>query len=168
MVPSKCPEMYIHTNLCGKLSIETYIISHLQMFVSFRISCPLKSEMATLNHFSEIAASLLGFFEKEFLCDTILITRSKQLKAHSILLAAVSPVFRTAFEENSCPGLQYIDLSSFETETVEIALNFIYTGKLLLPVQYAHVGKLPQLFATLKDLGLEAQRLHGCEIRFLR
>lgn len=122
--------------------------------------------MATQSHFQELAASFQQFLENGFLCDTILITKNKELRAHSILLAAVSPVFRAAFEESLQPGLQYVELTNFDTETVEVALNFIYTGKLILSSRYTQVDHLLKLFGRLRDLGLEASRLNGCEIRF--
>ena len=54
-----------------------------------------------------------------------------------------------------------------ESEVVEIALNFIYTGRLVLPRSYSReVTDLTQLFVALNELGLQPQQLNGCMITF--
>lgn len=117
-------------------------------------------------HFMEIANELYKYRGDDFLCDTVLIASDRVLKAHSVLLAAVSPVFKSAFESNGGPGMYHINLPDFNSTTLEIALNFIYTGKLLLPSKYTEPGELSKLFASLQDLGLELKTLNGCEMRF--
>jgi len=112
--------------------------------------------------------TLSGYRQDGFLCDTILELNDKALKAHSILLSAVSPVFRAAFEANSKPGIHYIKLPGVDSRVVEIALNFIYTGKLILPCRYKEVSELTKLASQLNHLGIAPERLNGCKITFLR
>src|SRR6266536_2611623 len=97
-------------------------------------------------HINEIAATLLQYRHDEFLCDTILNANGHELKAHSIILAAVSPVFKSAFKANGKLGMHYINLPDLDQTVVEIALHFMYTGNLLLPSNYTCSDKLPKLF----------------------
>ena len=126
--------------------------------------------MVSNGHFDEIATVLLKFLKRDFLCDTVLVTKDRHLRAHGVILAAVSPVFRAAYE--SCRlrrgGDSFVQLRNFDSETVEIALNYIYTGKLILPSIYTQVGRFDQLLVKLKKLGLDAQKLNGCEKEFRR
>lgn len=122
--------------------------------------------MVTQSHFSEIFAELFKFREDGFMCDTVIIARDKKLDAHGLLLAAASPVFRSAFQMDDRPGQHFVNLSHVDSAIMEIALHFIYTGKLLLPHIYAQTNELPKLFASLHRLGLEPQKLNGCEMRF--
>ena len=54
--------------------------------------------MSLQDYFRDLVLTLQKFRETDFLCDTVLITADKcQLKAHSVVLAAASSVFLTAF-----------------------------------------------------------------------
>lgn len=63
--------------------------------------------MSSTAHILETAETLLRYREEEFLCDTSIITSDRLIKAHSVLLAAVSPVFRGAFESNASSSGMY-------------------------------------------------------------
>ena len=118
------------------------------------------------DYFKDISATLFKFKEMDFLCDTVLITDDKVLKAHGVLLAAASTAFRVAYESDNNPGLHCIKLPGYSSATIEIALHFMYTGKLLLPPIYAKVNELSKLLTSLNELGLDLQQLNGCEITF--
>src|SRR6218665_1435097 len=124
--------------------------------------------MASHSHMTELGETLCQFRQEDFLCDTLLCASDKELKAHSVLLAAVSPVFRSAFELSGSAGMYQINLPEIDSTVLEIALHFIYTGTLLLPSSYALPGELPKLFAMMQQLGLEPQRFDGCEMKFKR
>src|SRR4051812_10103086 len=118
----------------------------------------------TVNHFINMSKVLLTFQEMGFLCDTILKARDKELKAHSVILSAVSPFFSSAVETaDRTNKMYYIDVSVFDSTTINIALHFIYTGNLLLPSSLIRMDNLPDLFATLNRLGLGMSQLNGCE-----
>jgi hypothetical protein len=124
--------------------------------------------MLSTQHVLATAETLLQYREEEFLCDTVLVAKDRQLKAHSILLAAVSPVFRSAFCSGAFPGRMFqVDLPDVDSSILETALDFIYTGNLVLPsVHYASTDNLSTLFSTLQDLGLDLEKLNGCEMKF--
>ena len=124
--------------------------------------------MEAQNHFSEIFSVLLTFREEGLLCDTVIVTRNKELLAHGVLLAAASPVFRSAFQDSENTGQHYINLPDVDSVIIEIALHFIYTGKLLLPDVYTQTNELPKLFAALHLLGLDPQKLNDCERTYKR
>jgi len=129
---------------------------------------PTPPIMVSVEHFMEVAVTLTGYRAEGFLCDTILELNDKALMAHSILLSAVSPVFRAAFVAISKPGIHRIKLPDVDSEIMEIALTFIYTGKLVLPRRYKDPSELPKLVSQLKRLGVAPERLNGCEMTFMR
>jgi len=64
------------------------------------------------------------------LCDTVLVTADRQLRAHSIVLAAASPVFRAAFQScaaDSCLNYR-LQLDGLDGQLMETILNCIYSG----------------------------------------
>ena len=56
---------------------------------------------------------LLEFQEKGFLCDSILMSKSKTFQAHSLLLATVSPFFLEVFETDSESRLEVYTTSDY-------------------------------------------------------
>ena len=127
-------------------------------------------KMFSLSHVLQTAETLLSYRNEEFLCDTILVAKDCQLKAHSIVLAAVSPIFKTAFCTGSFSGGTFqVDLPDIGSEVLQTALDFIYTGELILPSpSYASPHQLSTLFSTLQDLGLDIEKLNGSEMKFRR
>jgi len=126
--------------------------------------------MGTNEYYLKLVTSLESFRETDFLCDTVLVTDDKrELKAHSVVLAAASSVFRTAFASAAERGhgpLQ-VNLREYESDIVEIALQFIYTGKLLLiPAMFAQKSEWSRLVAVLERLGLDMQLVDRCEKSF--
>ena len=81
------------------------------MFDDDALVCAGFIEMFSLSHVLQTSETLLNYRNEEFLCDTILMARDCQLKAHSVILAAVSPVFKAAFCTGSFPsGTFQVDL----------------------------------------------------------
>jgi len=126
--------------------------------------------MGTNEYYLKLVTSLENFRETDFLCDTVLVTDDKrELKAHSVILAAGSSVFRTAFASAAerGPGPLQVNLREYESEIVEIALQFIYTGKLLLiPAIFSQKSEWSRLVAVLERLGLDMQLVDRCEKSF--
>src|SRR6218665_3818088 len=121
------------------------------------------------NQFMNITETLMKFREKGFLCDTLLVAKcGREVKAHSVLLAAVSPVFMMAIEEKPSSGTYHLCFPEVDLDVLEIAVHFVYTGKLLLPTVYWQMDLLSKLFEKLSDLGLSLQQLHECEKTFVR
>jgi len=116
-----------------------------------------------------IAETLMKYREKGFLCDAVLVAKcGRELKAHSALLTAVSPVFLVAIQEKPSSGTYHLCFPEVELDVLEIAVHFVYTGKLLLPAVYSQMNRLSKLFDKLSDLGLNLHKLHGCEMTFER
>ena len=138
--------------------------------LTYDLFCTDCFKMFSLSHILQTAETLLSYRDEEFLCDTILVAKDCQLKAHSVVLAAVSPVFKSAFCTGSFPsGTFQVDLPEVDSEVLQTALDFIYTGELILPSPaHASPGRLSALFSTLQDLGLDIEKLNGSEMKFRR
>ena len=84
----------------------------------------LKKNKFSMRHTREVFATLAEYQVTGFLCDTVLITKDKQLRAHGVLLSACSPFFQSAIEvledykqkaaqagiESAAGRMYYIDL----------------------------------------------------------
>jgi len=67
-----------------------------------------------------------------------------------------------------CLDLQ-VDLQNIKPHALETALDFIYTGQLIVPTpEHATKEQLAILLNTLQVLGLDMSKLDGCEIKFKR
>lgn len=125
--------------------------------------------MVAGEHFTTIAETLMKYRQRGFLCDAVLVAKcGGELKAHSALLAAVSPVFMTALEGATATGPYHLCFPEVELDVLKIAVHFVYTGRLLLPTVYSQMEQLTKLFAKMTELGLNLQKLHGCEMTFVR
>jgi len=121
---------------------------------------------------------MLAFRNEGFLCDSILITGESGFLAHSVILAAASPVLKAALTEGPTDtGLYHIDLHEYDFFTVEAAVHFMYTGYLLLPTEYkkdlqlgprAKENRLLLLVNNLEKMGIRKERINKCEVKFKR
>jgi len=139
------------------------------------ISCTkiLVQAPAMQKHFENVTSNLQRFRLDGFLCDTILTagitdvngkTSPKEYRAHSALLAAFSPVFHSAFADNSNPGWRQIHLPDVDGDALEVTLEFVYTGRLVLPIMYNSSDRLLTLLTTMRDLQITLDCLNGCEV----
>ena len=77
-----------------------------------------------------LSSSFVHLRESGKLCDTVLVTADRQLLAHSIVLAAASPVFHAAFQSCTADGcMNYrLQLDGLDGQLMEMILNCIYCG----------------------------------------
>jgi len=129
--------------------------------------------MSCEEYFKDAFSVLLKFRNEDILCDTVLMTGNNSLRAHSLILAAASPLLRSVVQKKSDGDLKYIHLPEFDLDTLGVALDFIYTGRLLLPAHFQDDVSVAQysldtLRTKLESLGLSKQKLHDCEIKYKR
>jgi len=81
-------------------------------------------------YMKRLSGSLVHLRESGKLCDTVLVTSDRQLLAHSIVLAAASPVFCAAFQSCTADGcMNYqLQLDGLDGQLMETILNCIYCG----------------------------------------
>ena len=116
---------------------------------------------------SKVACSFEKFKDDDVLCDAVLTSESGQeYRVHSVLLAAVSPVFESAFRANFNPGLYRVTLPEVEDRVLEVLLHFAYSGVLLMPTECKDPLTFANFLAQLKELGLDISKHNGCEIKF--
>lgn len=125
------------------------------MFKSVEEQKSTGGKMKSCDYFNEIGSHFQKFRQMEFLCDTILVADDREFKAHSVILAAASHVFKSTFEASGEPGLHYIHLPGYDSKVVEIALNVIYTGNLVIQEEFLDDDTQLELFESLQNLGLE-------------
>jgi len=81
-------------------------------------------------YIKRLSSGFVNLRESGNLCDTVLVTADRQLLAHSIILAAASPVFRAAFQSCTADGcMNYrLQLDGLDGQLMETILNCIYCG----------------------------------------
>lgn len=128
--------------------------------------------MCEQRYFESLVGLLHKFRESDFLCDTVLVTDDQhELKAHSVVLAAASSVFQAAFQAaaDRGPGMLQVNLREYSGEVVEIALHFIYTGKLpVLPKMFSKNDEFVRLISVLERLGLDVKLLNSSRPCFVQ
>ncbi|ESN94118.1 hypothetical protein HELRODRAFT_103045 [Helobdella robusta] len=107
-------------------------------------------------HFLKIMTTSFALRRKGFLCDTVLMAGTKHVKAHSVILASASPFFQSVFKQYQQPEMYYIRLPGIEPEMLQIVVDYIYSGKLILPYQNEKEVKLPPtLFDSFQLFGID-------------
>lgn len=122
--------------------------------------------MISQTHWSDIGSTLLKYKEDGFMCDTILMASDGELKAHGVILAAICPPCKRAFENDPQSGIHRLDFPDIDIGTLEVILHFAYTGKLVLPLKESQKDEVSQMFATLQSLEIDIRRFNGSEIKF--
>jgi len=80
----------------------------------------------------ELMANLFEFQKSGYLCDTLILTDDGQVKAHSAVLAAASPVFKKTLKSRDQPMQHTIVLPGIQLVVVNIIIQFVYTGKIVV------------------------------------
>ena len=127
--------------------------------------------MISQQYFTNIGNLLLKFQQESFLCDTVLISKDKRIEVHGVLLAAASPVLKCAIDANISLGTDsrhHIGLPDLDSDLLEIIVDFIYSGNLVLPKRFSNLTYLQQLITVFDDLELDRHHLNDCVVKFKR
>jgi len=81
----------------------------------------------------ELTANLFEFQQCGYLCDTVIVADDGHVKAHSVVLAAVSPVFKRALKSSDHPVQHTIVLPGMQLVVVSVIIQFVYTGRIVFP-----------------------------------
>ncbi|XP_051054990.1 speckle-type POZ protein-like [Phodopus roborovskii] len=77
-----------------------------------------------------MADDLGDLWEKSFFTDCCLVVAGQEFRAHKVILAARSPVFRTLFQHDLKESrTNRIEIHDLEPQVFEAMMGFIYTGK---------------------------------------
>ena len=72
---------------------------------------------------------LAEFRDHGLLCDTLVCVENKEMRAHRVILAAVSPYFRAMFLGKLAESNQYrVVLNDFDAAAIESIVQYAYTG----------------------------------------
>ena len=115
-----------------------------------------------------MSAELRNYRGEGFLCDVLLQTSDGgEAWAHSPLLAAASPVFRAAMQENSSKHVsRYIHVSGMDKVSIVPVLDYIYTGCWSVPGELrGHREGLVSLLACVQTLGIDCTQFLQARIQ---
>jgi len=106
-----------------------------------------------MNAASSIQAVMHNLFEFQksgYLCDTVIIADDGQLKAHSSVLAAASPVFKSALKCDGVVKEHTLVLPGVKLYVAKAIIQIIYTGKATLQCsEYESVDTILKMYEEL-------------------
>jgi len=105
----------------------------------------------------ELTQSLLEFQKAGYLCDIVIVVDDGQLKAHSAVLAAASPLFKGALEVDAPTTERTVMMPGIQLSVAEIIVEYMYTGNFEVEGQsfdYEQVNKLRQ---AIQEFGVNLQ-----------
>jgi len=105
----------------------------------------------------ELTRSLLEFQKAGYLCDTVIVFDDGQMKAHSAVLAAASPLFKGALKVDAGPMEHTVIMPGIELSVAEVIMQYMYTGSFVVEghsVDYEQVNKLQQ---AVQEFGINLQ-----------
>ena len=127
--------------------------------------------MTSGDYFADISDSLFEFQQNKYLCDTVIVVNGRQIEAHSVVLAAASPVLKSVIDVDvaMARGSRHcINLPDIDADIMESIIRFIYTGRLVLKRTRSKSEDLTRLFVAMEELGVKRKHLNGCSLSFLR
>jgi len=110
----------------------------------------------------ELTANLFEFQQCGYLCDTVIVVDDGHVKAHSVILAAVSPVFKRALRSTHQPVQHTIVLPGMQLVIVNVIIQFVYTGKIVFSKSECH--NLTKIMSAIDELQI---KLHIIRFRYL-
>jgi len=113
------------------------------------------ASMTSSGYAVTVMRNLQQFQKAGYLCDTAIIVDDGELRAHSAVLAATSPLFKAALEANKNPPKHTVILTDVSSHVANIVLHFMYTGDVVMPDDCLAADKVTEIFSILQDLGLE-------------
>jgi len=99
----------------------------------------------------QLTANLFKFQQCGYRCDTVLVTDDGHVKAHSVVLAAVSPVFKRSLKSTDEPVQYTIVLPGMQLFFVKVVILFVYTGKI------TEGGDVTNILSAIDDFEIKLQ-----------
>lgn len=102
-----------------------------------------------------VMRNLLQFQKAGCFCDTVIVVDDGQLRAHSAVLAAASPLIKAALKVDRNSAEHTVILSGVGSYVANIVLQFIYTGDVVVPEDCLASDKVSEIFSVLQELELQ-------------
>jgi len=119
----------------------------------------------------ELTSKLYDFCKTSQFCDTIIVAENnQQFWAHSAVLAASNDILhsRLLSAMNSMkPELRFfIPLLNCNPDAVQVVLQFIYTGRLVVPRSFNDAQHLSKILVVCQALGVPLSRINNLPLTF--
>jgi len=101
----------------------------------------------------DLTENLFEFQKSGYLCDTLIIADDGQVKAHSAVLAAASPMFKQVLKSSYEPLQRIVVLPGIRVVVVNIIIQLVYTGKIIIP-RDNHCSST-NVINAVRDLGIK-------------
>jgi len=101
----------------------------------------------------DLRQTLLQFQKDTYLCDTVLIGEDGLVKAHSVVLAAASDVFKSALMSRDHAKDHVIVLPGMELWLIETVVRYVYSGEIQVTSECMTNERLLIVMKALAELG---------------
>ena len=104
------------------------------------------------DYINSMVKALHTFQQNDYLCDTVLIARDGRLRAHSPVLAAASPFFKSSLKSHYKPVEHVVHVGDVELYLLQMVIYTIYTGDFIVThasLSEDSTSKLTKLFTYL-------------------
>jgi len=105
----------------------------------------------------ELTKCLLQFQKAGYLCDTVIVVDDGQLRAHSAVLAAASPLFKGALKADASPMEHTVLMSGIQLSIAKIIIQYMYTGNFEIEGQCIDIEELNKLQQAAQEFGINLQ-----------
>ena len=112
----------------------------------------------------DLTANLFDFQKSGYLCDTLILADDGQVKAHSTVLAAASPVFKQVLKSSYQPLPHIVVLPGIQLLVVNIIIQFMYTGKIIVPRD--NRCSSTKVIDAIRDLGIKLH-IARCDTKYI-
>lgn len=122
---------------------------------------------SSLVYLRELSGTLFRYHQENFLCDVVIVTAEQsEVRAHSVVLASVSSKLRAAFEQSNSANVKKnylfrLHLAECEASVLEILLQYIYTGTIMLYTQLT-MDIINNVILASQKLGLDMTKIVAC------
>ena len=83
----------------------------------------------------------------------MLVADDGHVKAHSVVLAAASDMFKESLKSNQKPEERVIVLPGLELYLLKIIVHYAYTGSIVVPKKYFSTDAPTRVASVLLELG---------------
>ena len=115
----------------------------------------------------DLRETLVQFQKDDYLCDTVLIGEDGQVKAHSVVLAAASPLFKSALKATSKAGEHVIVVPGMQLWLLETVVRYIYTDEIQVTEDCMTTDHLSTVVKALNELGFNISDVSDVLARYV-
>jgi hypothetical protein len=102
----------------------------------------------------DVRKNLLRFQRQGYMCDTYLVCEDGVIRVHGVVWSAASAIMHSVLLQQGAQLEHILVFPGVVVSLMDIAVQFAYTGDIVLTQQYSSVAGLCTVLQILSELGL--------------